>query len=486
MSLAERNLAEVDAETEKRKLRRAMGPTDLVLFYITAVVGLRWVASAARVGPGAISIWIIAFLCMFVPLSIAVIDLSSRYPEEGGIYIWSKRAFGDFHGFMTGWTYWTSNIVYFPTLLFYAASNSAYVIPKFSYLAENKTFVAIISVAGLAIALFLNIIGLSIGKWLHNASGSLGTWLPGMILIGMGVIAWIKFGPATHFSLAGMVPKPHGIEDIIFWSTLAFAFSGLESASVMGEEVRNARRNIPRAVIISGIIITFIYIAGTVSLLLALPQSATNGLTGITDAVATTAERVGGHTWGALLASTISLLQVIGYIGAVGVWLAATARLPFVAGIDRYLPQAFGRIHPRWGTPYVALVVQASITVILIGLSKIGVQTAEEAYQLLVKLAIIAYFIPFLYLFASVVKLQNEPANRGTPRIPGGRAGAYLAGAVGFSVTAFSIVLACWPGSDVEDRAFFFRAIFGTIAADLAIGMLIYAIGKHRKNAHAG
>jgi amino acid transporter len=485
MSLAEQNLSEVEAQTEKNKLRRAMGPTDLVLFYITAVVGLRWVANAARVGPSAVSIWLIAFLCMFVPLSMAVIELSSRYPEEGGVYVWSKRAFGDFHGFITGWTYWTSNIVYFPTLLFYAASNSAYVIPRFSYLAEDKTFVALVSVSGLTIALLLNIVGLSVGKWLHNASGSLGTWLPGMILVVMGVMAWIKFGSATHFTLAAMVPRPHGIEDIIFWSTLAFGFAGLESASVMGEEVRDARRNIPRAVIMAGCVITFIYIAGTISLLLALPQSSTNELTGITDAVATTAQRVAGQGAGALVASTISLLQVIGYVGAVGVWLAATARLPFVAGIDRYLPRAFGRIHSRWGTPYVALLVQAAITLILISLSKIGVRTAEEAYQILVKLAIIAYFIPFLYLFAALIRLQNEPANPGILRIPGKRVGAYIAGAIGFSVTAFSIFLACWPGSDVEDRAFFFKAIFGTITADLAIGVLIYWIGRRRKAATA-
>jgi amino acid transporter len=483
MGQAKQNLSEVEAQLEKSKLRRAMGSTDLVLFYITAVVGLRWVANAARVGPSAFAIWIIAFLCMFVPLSMSVIELSSRYPDEGGVYVWSKRAFGDFHGFITGWTYWTSNIVYFPTLLFYAAGNAAYVIPRFSYLAEDKTFVALVSVCGLAIAVWLNIVGLSVGKWLHNASGSLGTWLPGMILIVMGVIAWIKLGSATHFTVAASVPRAHGIEDIIFWSTLAFGFGGLESASVMGEEVKNARRSIPRAVIIAGFIITFIYIAGTVSLLLALPQSSTKGLTGITDAVETTGERIGGPAAGALLGSTVSLLQVIGYVGGVGVWLAATARLPFVAGIDRHLPRAFGKIHARWGTPYVALLVQATITLILIGLSKIGVQTAEQAYEMLVKLAIIAYFIPFLYLFASLIKLQKEPASAGTLRVPGKRTGAYIAGALGFSVTAFSIFLACWPGADVEDRGFFFKAIFGTIAADLAIGVLIYLIGSRRRAA---
>jgi len=484
MSMAGQDLTEVDAQVEKNKLRRAMGPVDLVLFYITAIVGLRWVASAARVGPSAVSIWIIAFLCMFVPLSAAVIELSSRYPEEGGIYVWSKQAFGDFHGFMTGWTYWTSNIVYYPGLLFYAASNSAYIIPRYAYLAESKTFVVVVSVCGLALALFLNVVGLNVGKWLHNASGSLGTWLPAMILVTMGVIAWVKFGPATRFNPSAMVPRPHGIEDIVFWSTLAFGFGGLEAASFMGEEVRDARRNIPRGVIIAGCIITFIYIAGTLGVLVALPPSMASGLTGITDAARSTAERIGGQAVGASMASTISLLQVIGYIGGVGAWLAASARIPFVAGIDRYLPRAFGRIHPKWGTPYVALLVQGAVTLFFIFLAKIAGQTAEQAYQVLISLAIIAYFIPYLYLFAALIKLQGEPAQPGVIRVPGKRAGACAAAVLGLSVTAFSIFLSCWPGNDVADKTFFFETVFGTIAANLAIGVLLYVAGKRRRTAY--
>jgi len=481
MTAADQNLSKTEVESEKSKLRRAMGLTDLVLFYITAIVGLRWVASAARVGPSAVSIWIIAFLSLFVPLSAAVIELSSRYPDEGGIYVWAKRAFGDFHGFMTGWTYWTSNIVYYPGLLFYAASNSAYVIPRYSYLAESKSFVVLVSICGLAIALCLNIVGLGVGKWLHNASGSLGTWLPAMILVAFGLIAWLRFGPATRFSFSAMIPRPHGLDDIVFWSTLAFGFGGLEAASFMGEEVRNARRNIPRAIFIAGAIITFIYVAGTVSVLVSMPQNLASGLTGITDAAATTAERVGGQAWGATMGSMISLLQVIGYIGGVGAWLAASARIPFVAGIDKYLPRAFARIHPRWGTPYVALLVQGAVTIFFIALAKIAGQTAEQAYQVLISLAIIAYFIPYLYLFASLIKLQSEPVSTSVLRVPGKRAGAYVAAALGLSVTGFSIFLSCWPGKDVTDKTFFFETVFGTIAADLVIGAFIYYVGSRRR-----
>lgn len=469
------------AQAEKSKLRRALGFTDLVLFYIVAIVSLRWVATAAKVGPSAIIIWLSAFVFLFVPLALAVMELSSRYPEEGGLYVWTKRAFGDFHGFLAGWMYWWSNIVYFPGLLFFAAGNAAYVIPRYAYLSENKTYIAILSLVGLAIALWLNLVGLNVGKWLSNAGGLLGTWLPVLMLVGLGALAWLKFGSASDFSLRNLKPQVGNIYDIVFWSNIAFAFGGLESASFMGEEVRNARRTIPRALLVAGAMITFIYIAGTVSLLVALPQEQTNGLSGIIDAIKVTGERVAGQRLGTLLGSLGALLQVIGYIGGVGAWMAATARLPFVAGLDRYLPAAFGSIHPKWGTPYVALLVQSALAALFIVLAKVAGETAEQAYLILVSLGIIAYFIPYLYLFASLIVLQREPAPDGVLRIPGGRKGAYPAGIAGSALITLSLFLACIPGAEVTNKRTFFGVIFGTVSITMLLGILIYRYGRKSK-----
>jgi amino acid transporter len=483
METTEPTAAQGEPLDEKRKLRRALGFWDLVLFYIAAIVGLRWVATASKVGPSAVSVWLIAFLFFFVPLAVTVIELSSRYPEEGGIYVWSKRAFGDFHAFMTGWTYWTSQLVYFPGLLFFAASNAAYVIPEYSYLATNKVYLAVFSLAGLTLALILNLVGLGVGKWMPNTSGSLGTWIPAGALIVMGVVAWLRFGPASDFSVSNLVPHVGSVYDIVFWANIAFAFGGLEAASVMGEEVRDAKRKIPKAIILAGAMITFIYVVGTVCLLLALPQEKTSGLVGIIDAIRVTAERVGGVEAGARVGSLVALLMSIGYIGAVGAWIAATARLPFVAGIDRYLPSAFGRVHPRWGTPHVALLVQAGITAVFIVLAHLAGEKAEQAYLILVSLGIISYFIPYLYLFLSVIVLQRQPAGADVMRVPGGRPGAYVAGGLGFGVTGLAIVLACIPGADVENKRTFFITVFGTIAATLVIGVVLYVIGWMRKSA---
>src|SRR5262244_1272251 len=107
--------------------RQVMGFRDLLLFYVITGISLRWIATAAAAGPSSIVIWIGAWLVFYTPLALSVLELSSRYPNEGGLYVWAKRAFGDFSGFMAAWTYWTSNLPYFPAVLYFAASNVLFI-----------------------------------------------------------------------------------------------------------------------------------------------------------------------------------------------------------------------------------------------------------------------------------------------------------------------------------------------------------------------
>ena len=194
-----------------------------------------------------------------------------------------------------------------------------------------------------------------------------------------------------------MVPSM-SLKDVIFWSTIAFAFGGVESGSTMGEEIQDARRTVPRAILTAGAIVTVLYIAGTLSVLLAIPKEQVSGLQGMMQAIQAICGR-GGLPW---LVPIMAALVTLNALGGVGGWFAATARLPFVAGIDRFLPAAFGRLHPRWRTPYVALIVQAVIAGVFIFLGQAGT-SVRGAYDALVSMGIIAYFIPFLFMFAAMI-----------------------------------------------------------------------------------
>jgi amino acid transporter len=161
--------------------KRAMGFLDLVLFYVVTGISLRWIATAASAGPSAVVIWVGAWLAFYTPLALSVIELSSRYPQEGGLYIWSKRAFGDFAGFLCAWIYWTSNLPYFPAVLYFAFSNAIYMRgQRWAQFSNDARFYILFSLIALTVITVLNVVGLDIGKWLHNA-GALAMWLPVMV-----------------------------------------------------------------------------------------------------------------------------------------------------------------------------------------------------------------------------------------------------------------------------------------------------------------
>jgi amino acid transporter len=473
VSILSSGISIAQAEDPNRP-RQVMGFRDLVLFYVITGISLRWIATAAAAGPSSIVIWTGAWLCFYTPLALSVLELSSRYPNEGGLYVWSKRAFGDFSGFMSAWTYWTSNLPYFPAVLYFAASNVLFMRQSaWEHLSKNSTFYIVFSLLTLSAATLLNIVGLDVGKWLHNV-GALAMWIPVGIVIVMGFIAWHRYGSATQFSLHSMIPSTH-FNDIIFWSVLTFAFGGCETASFMGEEIKNARRTIPFALLFGGITVTVCYILGTVCVLLALPSSEVSSLQGLVQAVSKTSSRVGFP--GVL--PVAAFLIALSNIGAAGAYLAAVARLPFVAGLDRFLPPAFGSLHPRWKTPWVALLTQFFLGVIFIFLGQAGT-SVKGAYDVLISMGVITYFIPYLYLFAAMIKLQREPAGRDVIRVPGGSGVAKLVAAVGFVTTLLTIALSLIPQPDEPNQALALFKVVGGTTVLVLVGMWIYFAGKRR------
>jgi glutamate:GABA antiporter len=466
--------AGLSVSDDPNRPKRVMGFRDLFLFYAVTGISLRWIATAAAAGPSSIIIWIGAWLCFYTPLALSVIELSSRYPNEGGLYVWSKRAFGDFSGFMAAWTYWTSNLPYFPAVLYFAASNILYVRQgAWGHLSNNAPFYIIFSLLTLTLATLLNIIGLDVGKWLHNV-GALAMWIPVTIVIVMGAIALHRYGSATPFTLHSMTPSVH-FKDMIFWSLLIFAFGGCETGSFMGEEIKNPRKILPWALFLAGLTVAFCYIIGTVGVLVALPSTEVSGLQGLVQAIARTVDRV-GYAWTLPVAA---LLISLSNVSAAGAYLAAVARLPFVAGIDRYLPREFGLLHPQWKTPWVALLVQFVIGVVFIFLGQAGT-SVKGAYDVMASMTVITYFIPYVYLFAAMIKLQREPAGPEVIRVPGGKLVAFLVAIVGLFMTILTIVLSTVPQPDEPNKPLAVLKVVGGSAVLLAIGAWLYWAGKRR------
>jgi amino acid transporter len=256
---------------------------------------------------------------------------------------------------------------------------------------------------------------------------------------------------------------------------LIYAFAGCETASLMGGEIKNARRAIPWALVIGGATVVICYIVGTMSVLVALPSSEVGNLQGLMQAISSTAHRVGFEG----VIPFAAFLIMLSNVGAAGAYLAAVARLPFVAGIDHFLPPAFGALHPRWKTPWVGLLTQFVFGAVFIFLGQAGT-SIKGAYDVLVSMGVITYFIPYLYLFAAMIKLQSEPVGRDVIRVPGGKPVAKLVAVVGLMTTMFAIVMSVVPQPDEPNKPLAVLKVVGLSGLLVLIGAWIYWAGKRR------
>ena len=458
-----------------------MGFWDVLLFNIATVLGPRWIAAAAHSGPSSISLWIIAAVFFFVPSALVINELSSRFPCEGGLYIWAKEAFGDFHGFIAGWTYWIYTVFYFPGLLLASAAMSAYIIGEGgATLEHNRQFLLLVSLAYLIVAVVLNIIGLNIGKWLQNAGG-VSTYAPLLMLVALGGFLWLGHGSVTHLTWANILPVWNW-DTVNFWSQIAFAFTGLELVSAMSQEVRDPQRTLPRAVFAAGALIAAMYVVGTMAVMALVSPAEVSTTSGVFHAitVGSVALKIG------FLGIIAALLATVGNAGGVGSTVAGIARVPFVVGIDRYLPAVFGKIHPRWRTPYVSIIVQAVVSGLILFLSQINSPSVKAAYQFLIDAAIILYFIPFLYMFAAAIKLvgrRERLENKNAVLIPGGKSGVWIVSILGFVTVLIGIIVSLVPPGDSSDKlGFELRLVGGTLAA-IALGLGLYWRGVRQKSA---
>jgi glutamate:GABA antiporter len=423
-----------------QSLESRLSLRDLVLFNLVAIIGIPWVATAAKAGPGSITLWVLAALLFFVPQGLAVIQLAADLPEEGGIYAWTRKELGEAHGFICGWCYWINNVLYYPSLLLSAAVMATFVIGKGeSGLADNWTYVLPFTLIGLIVAIGLNVAGVGTGKWLQNAGG-LSVFLPGLLLVALGCYRVWTGAPANPIRLAELKPEFGNLGMLNLWATIAFAFAGLELSSTMASEIKDAPRNLPRSIYVTAPLVALIYIVGTCSMLWLVPREQINVVAGPLQAIA---NGVGASWW--WVVSFIALLLTVARIGGVGAWLVGSSRVAFVVGLDRYFPEAFSRIHPRWRTPYVAILIQGGIAVVFLLLSVVGKgTTVETAFLILIDMSLLIYFVPYLYLFICLmVHCWKQPGE--TLIIPGGRFGAVVAGISGASITLFAMVVSLFP-----------------------------------------
>jgi amino acid transporter len=463
------------ASQEAPRLKRVLGRWDLVLLFVVAVFNLNVVPSIAANGGVTVWLWIISLLLFFWPQGIAVIELAHRYPGEGGVYLWAKEVFGDFHGFLSGWCYWTNNMMYVPTIMLYFVGVSVFVLgPAHAGLAESKSFALGASLALLTILVVLNVVGLGVGKWINNI-GSLGTFIAGGLLIGLGVLIWLRFGTSVTAADFRIPANPRFV--LNSFGVICFGLVGLELASVMGDEIENPRKTLPGAVAWGGVLSGALYIGTTLTLLVAVSKDSINVLQGIVQAVSHMAGRV---SIGWIIAPFAFLLS-LSIAGIGSAWLGGSARIPFVAGLDSYMPEWLGKIHPKYATPYAALIVHATVSLILVVInftfSGAGVQ---ETFQKLLSLAVVLQLIPFLYMFGALLRIALHAS---FTRSRYSKGTLVAAGLSGLLTTSVGIALAFFPAQQITSLLSYELWMFGGTLAFIGMAAFFFFIYGRRKAA---
>jgi amino acid transporter len=460
---------------EQPHLKRALGRWDLVALFVVAVFNLNVVPSIAANGGVTVWLWLIALVMFFWPQGIAVLELAHRFPGEGGVYLWAKEVFGDFHGFLSGWCYWTNNMMYVPTVLLYFVGVSVFVLgPGHEALADNKAFTVIVSLVLFVLLVLLNIRGLGVGKWVNNLGG-IGTGIAAATLVILGIVIWSRFGTPITSSEFHIPKDPRFV--LNSFGVICFGLVGLELASVMGDEIQEPERNLPFAVAWGGVISGALYIAATVTLLMAVGKNDISVLQGIVQAVAHMASRVSVN-W---IVAPFALMLSLSIAGIASAWLAGSARIPFVAGLDSYLPSWLGKVHPRYGTPYAALIVHAIVSILLVGLNFLG-GSVQETFQKLLSLAVVLQLIPFIYIFGALLKLAFGDS---FVRARYSKSVLILSGLSGLTTTILAIIVAFFPAQQITSLALYEVWMFGGTALFIGLAAFFFFVYGRRKSTQA-
>jgi amino acid transporter len=347
--------------------------------------------------------------------------------------------------------YWMGIAFLLPSAaLFYMGTGLSALSPSFSSLDGNRFALLAVSLAAIWIALGSNIVGLKIGKWTQNLGGA-STWILGGLLITVAALVWAKRGAATSMQL---VPK-WSWGTVSFWSNIAYGMSGLEMAGMMGSEIHDPERTLPRAGWIASAFVTLFYAGATVAMLVLLRPEAISEMNGWAEAGGSAALAL-GWAWLPGLIAVLVMANGMGQFGGMG---TSVSRLPFAAGTDHLLPEPFGRIHPRWGTPHISILVFGAVASFLLLVFQLG-DSLRAAYQELVSLMVITGFLPYVYIFASCWK-----------------AGKRFSAVSGSAITALAILCTIVPTDEITNVWLFEGKLAAGTLAVIASAWVVYARG---------
>lgn len=455
-------------------MRRVLSVFSLVMINVIAVDSIRTLPMAASYGPLLITLYAIAAIAFFIPTALVTAELATTWPEKGGIYAWVKLAFGPKWGLCVVYLQWIYNIVWYPTILTLIASTIAFLVDPL--LVKNATFMTVVVLGTFWGCTLLNFFGMRLSSAVSTFGSILGTLAPMMLIIGLAIL-WLKKGnaPEISFSWSALIPNQFnlsGLVSIVFFTQIVYSLLGLEMSSVHALEVKNPKKDYPKALLISVVIILFSLVFASLALAVVVPQEKLDTLTGIIQAFALFSTEF-NLPW---LTPLIAVAILIGGVCGVAAWIIGPTKGLFAAADDGLLPKVLGKTN-RFGVPYAMLLLQGFICSLLT-LVYLFLPTVEGAYFALSAMAAQLSVIMYAILFAAAIRLRYSQADTVRPyKIPLGNAGMWMVGILGILVSITVLVIGFIPPTlniDVGDVLMYEGFLIGGIVVILLPVLLIH------------
>jgi amino acid transporter len=456
-----------------------LGRLDLLLFSVSAILTIDSLATAASMGVSWFTWWAITMTLFFVPYGLVTAELGAAWPAEGGLYVWVREAMGPRWGAVAAWLYWINNAYWIPAVYtvfagtFHAIFLKSRLPPSLQEGAGAIWLQTGIAIVVTWLTVWIGIVRLKVSKWLPNV----GAVVKVAIFLGLGALGlgWLLAGrsPANEFSLAQLVPR--WSDSLAFLPVLVYNALGFELMSSAGDEMREPQQDVPRAVLLSGVIIAVVYTLGVLGILLAVPLQELSLTTGTWDALVVLGRQAG------TAAGPIVFLLGLGFLYAcvanIVTWSLGVNRVAATAAFERMMPAPLARLHPRFGTPYVAFIVMGVISSVLLAGNALLADTPSNLFWMIFKLSGICFLLSYLLLFPAFVLLRRKRPEQPRPyRMPGGLGVATLSSVFCWLFIALACVLFFKPSPTAESAALAVRESWILVVETLAtivVGLLL-------------
>ena len=482
---------------EKAKLKKHFGRFDILFFLICTIVGLDTLGTVSSNGAQAFTWLIFLSVLFFIPYAMLVAELGAAFPEEGGCYEWMKLAFGRFTAGVNSVIYWLSNPIWLGGVLAITALTTFSTF--FTDISGTHSFWRYAFLLGFIwFAVWGAILSFNVGKWIPSIGAFARVALLAFFSISVLIYA---FKHGVH-GFGASAFKPTYAIFIAAVPVLFFNFVGFELPNAAGEEMTNAKRDVPFTILRAAAASILLYGIPVLMIVLVLPTNQISSLGGFIDAMKTVFTVYGGSVAADGTPTLTGAGHVLGDIAAIGfiwvlvssgtTWIMGADRTQAVAGYDGAAPRSFGIFSKRWGTPIVVNLTSGIVaTLVMIFASALTSGSSQKYFSVVLGLAISTTTISYILIFPTVVKLRYSHAHVPRPfKIPGGMAMVWIVGVLCTGWAIFATIVLLWPGlgtsnpNDALDSLGFSNqrwqyeaAEFIPLAIIIVLGVIFYALG---------